>query len=306
MQEVLGHECPYLVAQDTQGALRGILPLVRVRSLLFGHYLVSMPFVNYGGPLGSSEAQAALVAEADAMARRDRVKLLQLRARGPLPTDLTAGHQKLTVLVDIPAGGPEALWKQLSHKMRTKIRKPQKEGVEVRFGRDQLAPFYAVLAQNMRDLGTPVQSLALYEAIADRFGDDVWWACCYQDGRAVSGGCAITWGEEMEITWSSSLRSSTGSRPGYLLHWSFLERAAERGFRLGNFGRSSPGSGTHEYKRQWGGRDEQLYWYFRAAGDAASTPSPDDGKYAWGPRLWRKLPVPVASRLGPMIVRGIP
>lgn len=303
---VLGHECPYLAAYDADGVVCGVLPLVRVRSLLFGHYLVSMPFVNYGGPLGTAAAQEALVAEADAMAVRDRVKLLQLRARNPLPTTLPAGMQKLTVLVDIPEGGPEALWKQLSHKMRTKIRKPQKEGVEVRFGREQLAPFYDVLAQNMRDLGTPVQSRRLYEAIADRFGDDVWWACCYQDGLPVSGGCAIAWDREMEITWSSSLRTNTGSRPGYLLHWSFLERAAERGYRVANFGRSTPGSGTHEYKRQWGGRDEQLHWYYRASGDEASTPSPDDGKFSWGPRLWRKLPVPMASRLGPLIVRGIP
>ena len=61
-----GHECIYLAARDGTGALRGVLPLVRVRSLLFGHYLVSMPFVNYGGPLGDDEAQAALVSNAAA------------------------------------------------------------------------------------------------------------------------------------------------------------------------------------------------------------------------------------------------
>jgi len=307
MRRAFGHECPYLEARGADGALAGVLPLVRVKSALFGHYLVSMPFVNYGGPLGDAEACRALIAHADAMGQRDGVKLLQLRARRELPTALPAGHQKITVLIDIPeGGGADGLWKQLSHKMRTKIRKPQKEGVEVRFGLDQLAPFYDVLAHNMRDLGTPVQSRKFYEVIAETFGESVWFACAYLNGQAVSGGCGFVWRDEMEITWSSSLRTSTSFRPGYLLHWSFLERAANEGMRIANFGRSTPGSGTHEYKQQWGGRDEQLWWYFRSATGEASTPSPDDGKFSWGPRLWRKLPVGVATKLGPWIVRSIP
>ncbi len=306
MQRAFGHQCPYLVAHDTGGTIAGVLPLVRVKSLLFGHFLVSMPFLNYGGPLGSPDAKRALVDAAAQMAIDDRVGLLQLRARGELPTTLPAGHQKITAVVDIPAGGGEAMMKQLSHKMRTKVRKPQKEGVTIRWGRDHLQPFHRVLAHNMRDLGTPVQSQRFFEIIADVFGDSVWFACGYLDGVAVSGGCGFVWRDEMEITWSSSLRLSSGIRPGYLLHWAFLERAANEGLRLGNFGRSTPGSGTHEYKQQWGTRDEQLWWYYRSRSGAASTPSPDDGKFSWGPRLWQKLPVSVATKLGPLLVRSIP
>jgi len=306
MQRAFGHPCPYLVARDANGTIEGVLPLVRVKSLLFGHFLVSMPFLNYGGPLGGPDARRALVDAAAQMAIDDRVGLLQLRARGELPTTLPAGHQKITAVVDIPTGGGEAMMKQLSHKMRTKVRKPQKEGVTIRWGRDQLEPFHRVLAHNMRDLGTPVQSQRFFEIIADVFGDSVWFACGYLNDAAVSGGCGFVWRDEMEITWSSSLRLSSGIRPGYLLHWAFLERAANEGLRVGNFGRSTPGSGTHEYKQQWGTRDEQLWWYYRSRSGAASTPSPDDGKFSWGPRLWQKLPVGVATKLGPLIVRSIP
>jgi hypothetical protein len=158
----------------------------------------------------------------------------------------------------------------------------------------------------MRDLGTPVQSRRLYEAIAGTFPESTWFACAYRDGQAVSGGCGFVWNDEMEITWSSSLREQSSTRTGYLLHWSFLERAAAEGLRVANFGRSTPGSGTHEYKQQWGGRDEVQWWYFRSTDARSSTPSPDEGGYAWGPRIWRRLPVAVATRLGPMVVRGIP
>lgn len=306
VEEVFGHEGVYLAARDAQGALTGVLPLVRVRSAMFGHYLVSMPFVNYGGPLGASEAQRALLAHAAEVAASLRVGLLQVRARGELPTELAVSHHKITVLIDIPSGGPEALWRAIPQKTRTKIRKPIKGGVEVRFGLDQLEPFHRVLAHHMRDLGTPVQSMAFYRAIADRFPESAWFACAYANGKAISGGCGFAWADEMEITWSSSLRSASQLRPGYLLHWSFLERASQEGLRLGNFGRSTPGSGTHEYKQQWGGRDEQLWWYYRSRSGRSSTPTPDDGKFSWGPRVWRRLPVGLATRLAPFIVRSIP
>ncbi|HEX9085175.1 MAG TPA: hypothetical protein VF836_10580, partial [Gemmatimonadaceae bacterium] len=88
IERVFGHECVYLAARDKTGKLAGILPLVRVRSVVFGHYLVSMPFVNYGGPVGTDAAIRALVDEAVAVARRDRVKLLEMRSSVPLDTPL--------------------------------------------------------------------------------------------------------------------------------------------------------------------------------------------------------------------------
>lgn len=306
IERVFGHECLHLTARRDDGALAGVLPLVRVRSTLFGHFLVSMPYLNYGGPLGEPAAVAALVDAATERVAHDRVSLLQLRSRTPLPTSLAAGHQKVTVLIDLPVGGPDALWKRLPTKMRTKIRKPQKAGVEVRFGADQLDAFYHVFSHNMRDFGTPVLPKRFFEAMAVTFGESVWFAAAYLDGRPISGGCALVWADEMEITWSSSLREVFELRPGYLLHWSMFERAARQGLRIGNFGRSSPGTGTHEYKQQWGGRDEQLWWYFRSSGEQASTPSPTDGKYSWGPRLWSKLPVVVANQLGPLVARSLP
>lgn len=305
MERVFGHQCLYLAARDGL-SLAGVLPLVRVKSPIFGHFLVSMPFVNYGGPLGTTDAQRALLAEGAAQAARDNVGLFQVRSRHELPTDLAAGHRKLTVLIDVPEGGGEGLWKKLPHKMRTKIRKPQKEGVEVRFGRDQLGAFYDVFAENMRDLGTPVLPKKFFEVIADVFGGSVMFAGAYLNGQAVSGGCGFVWDREFEITWSSSRRSSTGVRPGYLLHWSMIEKAANEGCRVINFGRSTPNSGTHEYKKQWDGRDEVQWWYYRSADGRDSTPSPDDGKFSWGPRIWQKLPVGLTTRLGPMVVRYIP
>src|SRR5439155_1957590 len=104
MRRALGHEGVYLSARDPDGGLMGVLPLVRVKSLVFGHYLVSMPFLNYGGPLGSEAGVQALVAHATGLAQRDGVKLLEVRSRGPLPIALPASHGKVSFLLDITAG----------------------------------------------------------------------------------------------------------------------------------------------------------------------------------------------------------
>jgi FemAB-related protein (PEP-CTERM system-associated) len=306
---VFGHECPYLAARDETGALCGVLPLVRVKSLIFGHYLVSMPFLNYGGPLGGEPAVQALAAAAGELAERDGVKLLELRSRVAQPLAFPVSHRKITVVLDIPPIGPEALWKQLDGKVRSQVRRPQKEGVTVRFGADQVAPFHAVFAHHMRDLGTPAQPRKLFEEIAATFGDDVWFGCAYLGDTPIAGGCGFRWGSEFEMTWASALTAHSRIAPNMLLYWSFLERAATEGLSLFNFGRCSPGSGTHRFKLQWGARDEPLWWYQRTAAGrdaAAATPSPDDAAYAWGPRIWRHLPVGLATLLGPRIVRSIP
>jgi FemAB-related protein (PEP-CTERM system-associated) len=315
MGEALGHECVYLAARGATGALAGVLPLVRVRSALFGHYLVSMPFVNYGGPLGGAPAVRALASAAVRQADADGVKLLELRSRAELPLELPVSHRKVTVVLDIPEGGPEALFKRFPAKLRSQVRRPAKEGVTVRFGADQVAPFYEVFARHMRDLGTPAQSRRLFESIAETFGESAWFGCAWKDGRPIACGAGFVWNGEFEMTWASALNAYRSISPNMGLYWGFMERAAGEGLRLFNFGRCTPGGGTHRFKLQWGARDEPLWWYQHARGAAsadgtaaaeAHTPSPDQGAYSWGPRVWQRLPLAVATALGPRIVRFIP
>ncbi|HET7585732.1 MAG TPA: FemAB family XrtA/PEP-CTERM system-associated protein [Gemmatimonadaceae bacterium] len=306
VENVFGHECLYAAARDAQsGALRAVLPLVRVRSVLFGHYLVSMPFVNYGGPLGDDDGVRALAAWAVQVADASDVKLLELRSRCALPVPLAASHRKITVTLPLPTES-EALWRSLPAKVRSQIRRPQKEGVTVRFGADQVAPFHDVFSVHMRDLGTPAQPRRLFEAIVETFPDDVHVGCAYLHGRPIACGFGIRWGDELEMTWASALRAHKQVAANMLVYWSLMERAIEAGVRTFNFGRCTPGGGTHRFKQQWGGSDEPLWWYTHARGGVATTPSPDAGPYALGARLWRRLPVAAARALGPSIVRCIP
>ena len=306
MEDSLGHDTPFLCARDGDGALGGVLPLVRVKSALFGHFVVSMPFLNYGGPLGGDEAVNALAARAVEMAHESGADLLEIRGRRSLALDLPASHRKVTVVLDLHPGDPEATWSGFKGKLRSQVRRPMREGVEVRFGPDQLDPFYRVFAENMRDLGTPVLGRGVFEAMRNEFGESVRFGCAWLGDLPVAAGCGFEWNGEFEMTWASSLRTHNRIAPNMLLYWRFIERASEEGLRAFNFGRCTPGGGTHRFKLQWGGRDEPLWWYHRPEDADASTPNPDEGALSLGPKVWRRLPLSVANQVGPKIVRLIP
>ncbi len=307
MEREFGHECLYLAQLDSDNEIEGVLPLVRVKSRLFGHFLVSMPFLNYGGPLGSSGAVRNLAEHAAGIASEQNADVLELRSRHELDLDLPVSHRKVTVVLDLPEGDPEPLWKSFKAKLRSQVRRPQKEGVEVRFGLDQIEPFFHVFCRHMRDLGTPAQPLSLFEAIAEVFGEDVWCGCAYLDEKPIASGLGFRWDNEVEMSWASALVEYNRIAPNMLLYWSFMEKAVSEAVNVFNFGRCSPGGGTHRFKLQWGSREEQLWWYqAKKSEESSGTPSPDDSKYSWGPRIWKRLPVPVANFLGPKVVRNIP
>jgi FemAB-related protein (PEP-CTERM system-associated) len=306
IESAFGHECLYFAARSA-GSLTAVLPLVRVRSRLFGHYLVSMPFLNYGGPLGSDQGIARLVDAACQEAARSGARLLELRSRVAKPVALPVSHRKITVVLDLPAD-PGRLLSGFTSKLRSQIRRAGKEGVEVRFGADQVEPFFAVFSRHMRDLGTPTLPCRFFRIIATAFPDDAWFGCAWHAGKPIACGAGFRWGDELEMTWASALSAYSRIAPNMQLYWAFMERAVESGIRLFNFGRCTPDSGTHRFKRQWGSRDEPLFWYqwTPPEGGPAATPSPDQARYSWGPRLWRHLPLGLSRIIGPWIVKSLP
>jgi serine/alanine adding enzyme len=307
MQDVLGHRARYLVAVDAADRWCGALPLVHVRSRFTGNFLLSMPFLNYGGPLGTGEARRQLGVAALAIARRGRVGLLELRSRQAVPgSELTTAARKVTVTLRLPATVEELWQRTFRAKLRSQVRRPLKEGMEARFGADQAEPFYDVFARNMRDLGTPVLPRRFFEALKGCFPEQVVFGCVWSGGVPVAGGCGFLWRGEFEMTWASSLREFNASAPNMLLYAGFMEEMIHRGATVFNFGRCTPGGGTHRFKLQWGGADEPLPWAQWSRDGGGSTPSADRPLFRIAIRAWQRLPLPVANRLGPPLARRLP
>jgi len=306
IRESLGHETSLLVARDESGEWAGILPLVHVRTIL-GRYSISMPFLNDGGPLGDDDAVAALVEYAVADAQRTRAGILELRSRMPLPGGVVSSNRKVGVHLQLPES-VEELWKTtFKAKLRSQIRRPTKEGMTARSGPDQLDTFYAVFARNMRDLGTPVLPRRFFEALSVVFGDSVSFTAVYTaQGAPAAAACCLAWRHEVEVTWASSLRELNHLSPNMLLYAQLMELAIERQARVFNFGRCTPGSATHKFKLQWGGQDVSLPWPSWSPGGNGATPSPEKPLFRFATGVWRRLPMAVANRVGPMLSRHLP
>jgi serine/alanine adding enzyme len=307
-ERVLGCRCHYLTARDADGVVRGVLPLARLKSVVFGDFLVSLPYVNYGGVLADTPAaRVALVTAAEQLAAALGVQHVEYRHSAALDLTLPLRTDKVAMLLDLPPSS-EVLWERLGGKLRAQIRRPEKAGATARSGsKELLSAFYEVFARNMRDLGTPVYPRRFFAAILEAFPAEARLHIVDLGGRPVAAGLVLAHRGVAEIPWASSLREANRDSVNMLLYWSVLREAVAQGCTRFDFGRSSKDSGTFRFKAQWGAQAQQLYWhYWLAPGQALPMLTPGNPKYRLAIALWRKLPLPVANLLGPHIVKHLP
>jgi serine/alanine adding enzyme len=305
MARALGHEVVTLVARTRDGEIAGVLPLVWVRSALAGRYLVSMPFLNSGGPIGTGDARVALADAAAIEARRGRADLLELRTRFPCEA-LELSSRKITVTLALPSS-PDALWKTFGSKLRSQVKRPRTAGCTVRFGAQECAAFHGVYVRHMRDLGSPGLGRGVFDAIANALADSVEFAVIYdRGGQPVAGGCGFRWRDTFELMWAASLRSANADAPNMLLYWSLMERSIANGATTFDFGRCTRDSGTHRFKQQWGGDDVSLPWMQWSANGVSAPPTADRLTFRTASNLWRRLPPLVTRACGPSLARLLP
>ncbi len=300
---VMGHEPIFRVARDAAGGdVRAILPLYRIRSRVFGNHVVSVPFMNYGGAAGTEAARRLLTQWAIDEARRSRSDSLLLRTRSGLP-GFAPSASKVTVVLQLGSDA-DVMWnKAFDAKFRNKIKRPQRDGMTTQFGAEHLDGFYEVFARNMRDLGTPVIPREFFARILEVLPGLPLVGVTYWNGRAVAGGFGFMWRDEFEMTWSSSLKELRASKPNMLLYWDYMRELIGRGIRRFNFGRSTPGTGPHDFKLSWGGVDEQLPWIRLPESGAGSA---DSRATTLAASLWRRLPLSVTNAIGPTLARQLP
>jgi len=305
--QAFGHEPVYLVARRER-ELVGVLPTVVFRSWLFGRFMVSLPFVNYGGVLtGDADAKQALLEAARHEARARRCAHIELRHSDRVYGELPVKQHKVAMTLPL-AASVDAAWNGIDRKARNQVRKAQKSDLDVAIGGLELVGgFYRVFAENMRDLGTPVYSRAFFETVLSVFPDRARVFLVRHNGRPVAGAVTLRHRDTMEIPWASSLRSYRASCPNNLLYWTAIEHAVQTGCRTFDFGRSTPGEGTYEFKRQWGAVSAPLFWeYALMSGGSLPDYNPTNPRFKPAIAVWRRLPVTVATAVGPSIVRSIP
>lgn len=308
IEEAFGHPTCYLTVRGENGALCGLVPLVFLASRGFGRFLVSLPFVNYGGMIAdSAEGCRLLEAGAIEQAKVLDAQHIELRHEAPLATSWVSTERKVSMRLPLPPSY-EDLLKGFPSKLRSQVRRAQKEGMVARVGGVEcLDEFYAVFSRCMRDLGTPVYAKRFFGKILEVFRKDAHICIVSHQDTPVAAGFLYGFRSSLEIPWAASDKRFNKLSPNMLLYGKVLEYACQQGFQVFDFGRSSPDSGTYKFKAQWGAQPHQLYWYYWMK-DGRDVPqlNPQNPKYALAIRLWQTLPVPVANLLGPHIVKHLP
>jgi serine/alanine adding enzyme len=301
-----GHPSHYLAA-TRGGRLSGVLPLVEFQSALFGRFAVSLPFVNYGGVLADDDDVALALAEhATALAAQRRWAHVELRHTAQRFAQWPSRRHKVAMCRSLP-GSQDALWHGIDRKVRNLVRKAEKAGCTVDVGGAELvADFYPVFARNMRDLGTPVYAKRLFDEVVGSLAGAARVFVVRVGAVPVAGAVTIGWRDRVEVPWASSLRAHADKSPNMLLYWAMLRHAVEQDARVFDFGRSTPDEGTYHFKRQWGAEPQPLVWEYPGLTGALPDHSPKNPKFGVAIAVWQKLPVAVATRIGPHIVRNIP
>jgi FemAB-related protein (PEP-CTERM system-associated) len=307
IESAFGHRTFYLIALERKRTV-GVLPLVWQKSLAFGSFLTSLPFLNAGGPLADSpEIERCLVDHAITIARDINAGYLQLRYRGSYGLDLPAAMHKVSSVRSV-SRDTEAMWKALDSNNRRKVNKATKSGLSARAeGTAALDDFYELFARNMRDLGTPVYAKRFFAEVLRAFPQNSEIVMVRLGQEPVASALLLSFRDAMEATWMCSNWKHLSLQPNMLLYWTNLKLAGERGFRLLDFGRSTRDSGTHKFKRLWDTDDVPLYWaQWNAKGKTVSELNPNNPKFQQAVRLWTKLPLGLSNTLGPHIVKYLP
>lgn len=308
LQDGLDHR-PYLVEALRDGTPLGLLPLAWVKSLLFGSFLVSLPYLNWAGVVAQrDDVKAALVDRAIELADELDVDHLELRHEHELP------HERLTETLDTKANmrlaidrGTDAVWNQLKSVVRTQVRKGQNQGFTIEWGAGALLDdFYGVFAQNMRDLGTPVYGKRLFRSALQALQPDAELCVVRLQAKPVAGALAVHGRGVTEVPSASVERQYRSTAANSYMYWELIRRAIERGQSTFDFGRSTIDSGTYAFKKKWGAIPERAVWQYYKRRGRVSDIRPDGGKYDRMIAIWKRIPVPVTTLIGPWIVRGIP
>lgn len=298
----------YLVARASGGGMEGVLPLVSMPGLRGGRELISLPYLDTAGVLAASpDAADALLDHALAIARKQRVRAIELRALAREGAEASA-LDRVDLVMPLE-NDVDAQWQAVRAKVRNQTRKAEREGLALlELGGDaQIDAFYAPFAVNMRDLGSPVHALGFFRAIAREFGDAARFIVTGLGSEPVGGLVAIHFGDTVTIPWASTLRRERARCPNNQIYWEALRWSVERGACQIDFGRSPRDGGTHRFKLGWGARERELDWSRLApSGDALPLGLPGGNPALKRlSALWTRLPLGLATGLGPHLRRRI-
>lgn len=307
IEKVFGHKSRLLVARDEKGHLLGGMPLTFFSSKLFGQFAVSIPYINYGGPISAyKNVNQALIAESTKYLGTMELSHLEVRCIQPGLSALCT-QKKASMILRLPSSD-EQLDKDLGAKLRSQIKKAEDHQPELRIGKEELLnDFYQVFAHNMRDLGTPVYPKNFFAEILRTADIKSTLLVVHLNNKPVSAAFLIGNNNVLEIPWASTIATANKKNMNMWMYRRILSYAIAEAYQFFDFGRSTINAGTYKFKKQWGAEPRQHYWYYvMPEGQSLPEINPNNPKFKIFIALWKLMPVWATRLLGPRLIKNIP
>jgi FemAB-related protein (PEP-CTERM system-associated) len=298
------HTPHYLYAVEG-GEIVGVLPMARMRSLLFGDALVSTPFCVYGGVAATTDAaRQALEQAAMDLGERLGVAHVEFRNLRPRREDWVrrTGHATFRKAI-VP--DPEANLLGIPKKQRAEVRKGITRHL-VAGPTTDVDLCWTLHAHSMHRHGSPVPPRRYFHDLVRVFGRDCEYFVAQQHGQPVAAVQSFYFRDEVLPYYAGSIPSGRDGETHPYMYWTLMNHAAARGARVVDFGRSAEGSGGWNFKRHLGCEPETLaYEYHLVRGAHPPEIDPRSPRYRLIVQSWRRLPFAVANLIGPWAARQI-
>lgn len=318
IEKAYGHQCYYLIAENTDKEIIGILPTAAITPPIVSGKLCALPFCDLGASLAIDDsAEGQLIDKAKDIALQHKLPIFEYRASQKYDTDKDiveplAKEQKVRMLLELPESS-ETLLAGFKTKLRSQIKKAVKNGLTVELGQsDQLIDeFYDVFSFNMKALGSPTHSKNWFSEIKNNYNKDMIISIIKHEGQPIGAGIVLFKGTMAAIPWASTKREFNRLSPNMLLYWSLLKYSTDNGYKAFDFGRSSFGEGTFKFKQQWGAKPVPLKWKTFQNGapiDPFETVTNTANKGSIRPlveAVWKKLPLTLTIVIGSKIRKYI-
>jgi len=304
IERAFGHRAHFLYA-EAGGRIEGVLPLAEVKSFLFGHTLVSLPFCVYGGIAAQSDrARHALDEAARALAERLRVDHLEYRCLTSWHPDWLHKDLYFTFRKEIDSDVERNLL-AIPRKQRAMVRKGIKAGLKSEID-EGVERFFAAYAASVHRLGTPVFAKRYFRILKEVFGSDCEVLTVTREGRPVASVLSFYFRDGVLPYYGGGTGEAREVAGNDFMYWELMRRACERGIRVFDYGRSKRGTGSFDFKKNWGFEPQPLHYeYLLVKGKYVPEHNPLNPKYSMFIKLWQRLPLPLANLIGPHIVKSL-
>jgi FemAB-related protein (PEP-CTERM system-associated) len=304
IEKAFGHRTYFYLA-EVDGRIEGVLPLAEIKSRLFGHSLGSLPFCVYGGPAATSRAIAdALDVEAVRLAQKLGVGHLEYHNREPRHADWAGKDLYVTFRKEMDPD-PEVNMNAIPRKQRAMVRKGIKAGLESVIEQD-VERFFTAYSTSVHRLGTPVFSKKYFRLLKETFGDDCDVLTITKDGKLIASVLNFYFRDEVLPYYGGGMPEAREVAGNDFMYWELMRRRCVEGYRIFDFGRSKKGTGSHDFKKNWGFEPTPLHYEYKLV-RATEVPdtNPLNPKYQLMIRTWQRMPIALANVIGPHIVKNL-